>query len=625
MKLGLVLKITNGGEAETFYINKKESWARFASDARSAIKELQGFDGSDKSVYLLKFLGSEGYLLSVIKSRPEGSGRPNDNTAAWIFVPSTAVVSAVEMEQVLKQVEEAISESKGIDKTKLGDAFGKDYAVKNVLLPAVGKISSTAEGSYALRYFNGDSDFTLGELLGDNLAQIEYAKYKGVFLVDKNSGITLSSNNVLKFEPKQLVAVSPLKSVEGFVALIQTPRGVMKFDRDIELATGEKIVVEWRKDNYAPIVKTFTAGDGKIADLDIKGFEIKVRIQRSWFKVKDSNGISIRSARVSINHQLITGAYLDVREALLSDGIIVDVHADEYEDYHKELKEFQHDMVIKLPHRKYHMEYTVPVYDKDGERVCDAKLVLDANKKLCDSPLKGYEISGGELVYRTGYKSKLKTFAYGFVAGALVFLLYAGAQAMEEYEFQFGWPPFKHIVQQESQETNLSDETEGSPNDSIKNNYLDANKSWRKDSLDAYEETMGLFDELNEFKLEHLKKRVDEKKLSSENLQKVVDALKKNQDNGYDPHIGKESNKGKFNSEKEKVIDIDDYIKWLSVQHDASKDTPVTDTSTKKNSEASTTSKITGESTTKSEKKDPDTNDSKNIDNQKKNGKRGEE
>ena len=44
MKLGLILKNTNTGESETYSINKHEVWARYASDARSAIKELQGFD-----------------------------------------------------------------------------------------------------------------------------------------------------------------------------------------------------------------------------------------------------------------------------------------------------------------------------------------------------------------------------------------------------------------------------------------------------------------------------------------------------------------------------------------------------------------------------------------------------
>ena len=82
MKLGLVIKITNGGESEGFSINKNDSWAHYATDARSAIKELSNFDASEKTVYLLKFLGTLGYLLCVIKARPEGSGRPNDNTAA---------------------------------------------------------------------------------------------------------------------------------------------------------------------------------------------------------------------------------------------------------------------------------------------------------------------------------------------------------------------------------------------------------------------------------------------------------------------------------------------------------------------------------------------------------------
>lgn len=105
--------------------------------------------------------------MSVIKSRPEGSGRPNDNTAAWIFVPSSSVVPASEMEQVLKQVEEAISESKGVNNAKLEETFNKDYETKKVLVSAVGSISSSADGNYALRYYNGD--YRLNELLGSIL------------------------------------------------------------------------------------------------------------------------------------------------------------------------------------------------------------------------------------------------------------------------------------------------------------------------------------------------------------------------------------------------------------------------------------------------------------------------
>ena len=232
--------------------------------------------------------------------------------------------------------------------------------------------------------------------------------------------------------------------------------------------------------------------------------------------------------------------------------------------------------------------------------------------------------------------SKLKVFAYGFVSCLLLILLYAGAQAMEEYEFQFGWPPFKHIsVPQESEDYNHS---EGKPedfaNDSVKIGYLDANTSWSKDSLDNHKETKGLFDELNKFQLEALKSRIDEKKLSSPNLYKVVDALQRNHDNGFDPHVGKKSNGGNYNSSSDKTINIDNYITWLSAQHVESvsedyakiKETPKT-----------STSKITGKSTTKatdkkkepateqSKKKDSAQSSSKKTDTSKKRGKRGED
>ena len=598
MKLGLILKNTNTGESETYSINKHEVWARYASDTRSAIKELQGFDGSDKTVFLLKFLGGIGYLLSVIKSRPEGSGRVNDNSAAWIFVPSAAIVSANEMEQVLKQVEEAISESKGVDYAKLKETFSKDYNIKKVLVSAVGTISSSADGNYALRYYNGD--YRLNELLGEHLAQPEYARFKGVFLVEKNSGIKLSTNDVLDFEPKQSITISPLKSVGGFVAGFPTAKGFMKFDRDIELAIGQKITIEWRRDNYAPIVKTFTAGVDSTANLEIEDTERQVRLHRSWFKVLDSHGISIKNANVSINHQLITGEYLDVAESLLfNNGTSVTIQADGYEEYHEVLQEITPKKVIKMHHRVYELEYIVPIYDGE-RRIGEGKLIFSTKQKINSSPLKGYEIQDHKyLEYSVGFISKIKTFVYGFVSCLLIFLFWAGIQVMDIYELQFGWPPFKLVVQHEPAEGVIEDVS----NDSVKIGYLDDNKSWNKDSLDRHEETIGLFEELNKFNLETLKKRIAEKKLSSKNLQKVVDALQKNQDEGFNPHVGKSSNGGNYNSMSDKNINIDNYIKWLSVNHASNDAIQSEDLSSSIPSQMTESSKITGKTKTPKESK----------------------
>lgn len=570
MKLGLILKITNGGEAETFSINKQEAWARFASDARSAIKELQGFDESDKTVFLLKFLGRDGYLLSVVKARPEGSGRPNDNTAAWIFVPSSVEITALEMELVLTQVSDAISENKGINKDKLNEIFNKEYSSKNVLIPAIGTIVSNAEGSFALRYYN--SDYTLEEILGEHLAQTEYAKYKGVFLVDKKSGITHLSDHVLNFEPRPFIRISPLKSVDGFVAGFPTASGFVKFDREIEIPTGKKISIEWRKENYAPVVKNFTAGLDNTQKLEINDSDKKIRIQRSWFDVRDFRGVSVPKAQISINHQLMTGNFMDIPESLLALGISLDVNANGYEDFHEMLKELS-ARKIELQRRVYNSEYNVPIYD--GEKyVCDAKLTFSAKQKISKSPLKGYEVEGrNNLVYCVGFMSKLKPFAYGFISCLMLILLYVGVQAMEEYEFQFGWPPFKHV--EVHQNTTDDDEMNGdeidvNANDSLMNKavkYLDTHKSWNKDSLEGNEITRSLFDELNEFKVDDIKGRFEDKLRSSKNLQKVVQALLDNRDKGIDPHEGKSPNGGNYNKPTDNIINIDNYIKYLSVSH----------------------------------------------------------
>ena len=104
MKLGLVIKITNGGVSEAYSINKNEEWARYAGDVRPAINTLNGFDGSGKCILLTKFLGGLGYLLCLIKARPEGSGRGGDYVSAWIHVPSNCDLSNSEIVNLLSQV-----------------------------------------------------------------------------------------------------------------------------------------------------------------------------------------------------------------------------------------------------------------------------------------------------------------------------------------------------------------------------------------------------------------------------------------------------------------------------------------------------------------------------------------
>lgn len=41
-------------------------------------------------------------MISIIKARPDGSGRENDNTAAWIHFPAKIKISAKEVCSIIQ-------------------------------------------------------------------------------------------------------------------------------------------------------------------------------------------------------------------------------------------------------------------------------------------------------------------------------------------------------------------------------------------------------------------------------------------------------------------------------------------------------------------------------------------
>ncbi len=584
MKLGFVLKITNGGESEAFSINNNnnESWARYAADARSAIKDLSNFDETEKIVYLIKFLGTSGYLIGVIKARPEGSGRPNDNTAAWIHIPANVAISAEDTISILKAVEEAISEEKGTDKERLENIFNLDYASNDAQISAVGTLISSNESQYAIRYFN--EDFSLKELLGPSIAQQEYGKYKGIVLVDKKQGISHTSKNELNFEPRKICIYEPLPPIDGFTPCFLSHDKYYAFNKTIEVPEGTQVTIYWKKNGYAIIKKSFVAHEDprSIAQAQINQSEYKIIIPRKLFYVTDNEGIPVDQFDIRINHQLMEGDFMEISEGFYQQGLYVSITARGFSEWRQNNIRPQLDraLTIRLPKRIYHYEFAIPVYDGKRNTQNDAIVVVESQTILKSSPIKGYvtydRVQEGEgrinrLEIDDRWMSKLKYIAYGFASCILVLLLYAGCSALENYEFQLKWPPLK--VKQHQQSTGITESVDdlNSPqeNNLPKNiAFLDRNNVWHKDSLNKYPETQGLFEELNDFQYENIKRRRDESQLSSQNLEKILNALSENKAKGYNPHIGKEKFQGKYNSDSDKEISIDNYIDWLSSQHE---------------------------------------------------------
>lgn len=128
-----------------------------------------------------------------------------------------------------------------------------------------------------------------------------------------------------------------------------------------------------------------------------------------------------------------------------------------------------------------------------------------------------------------------------------------------------GWNVFvmdrepKFVDKQEAGQTATQDE-DFTPTDTDMQkafNYLESNDTWHKDSLDRFDATRGLFDELNEFEVNKIKDR--NATLNNGKLVKIVEALK-----NIPPDSRPGTHDGKYNAKDDKQININNYINSIN-------------------------------------------------------------
>lgn len=572
MKLGLILKITNGGESESFSINKSEEWSRQAADSRSIIKELSDFDGTEKSAILVKFLGPTGYLVCLIKARPEGSGRPNDNTSVWIYVPAKMSISGTELSLVISTVEKVISDRKGINQPKLEELFGKEYEEKDVLFSAVESIKSNADAALAWRLYGKGTDYQLHELLGDSIAQSIYNNCKGICLIDKESDITITSSKPIKDAIKLIVITCPPKDEFGYSPYIDTNE-LKDFSKAIETPIDTPIRVIWKKQGRLDIKKEYVASmknDKKVpSELYIQDFERKKVIIRSWIRVYNTTGKTLSDSIITINGKTFQGDTMEIPE---SDSTIkLRVQHPEYEEFCETNYPISKDIIVKLKDKVCRKEYILPLDEGEGLN-SDARVIIETKNRYHKMPLKGYSEREGLLKYSKNLKQKFIYFSLGvgsvFVVASIVFIFTAIDGFISNHN-----PPTTETKKTETNKNttkeNQSDATDFNSQEDIKIksaiNYLDTNSQWYKDSLDKYSATRKLFSYMEDFKLEKIIAFEKTPIFKSSRIQSLIQAAKTSLEQKTKPSIKKGDRNTSENSDNS--IDVDEYIERITTEH----------------------------------------------------------
>lgn len=545
-KLGIVIQAAEQGNQEIFQRNKEESWANSIHELRKAMNGLTfSKDNSEPAIYV-EFLGQEGYLLAL--AFPDhGGSRATDNITVWVHVPAMCDIPDVEMVKVIEQIKEVAKTGNFVSSPIFNKIADETYQDKGVLLPAVSTICSDPNASkYGVRRL---SNFTLKELFGNNIAQHEYAKYKGIFLLNKSVGFGNDFEEI-GAELKEVRTLQAPKTQEGFKPYIVVAGQTELFTKAVEFPDGADVCIKWKKEGYKSISKK-----AKVTDKE-EDFQNSIKIDASKdiykevhldnIKVYDSDGNLITNFKVWRKGlpQEDRSIYVPTRGKSQ-----ITIKAEEYEDKDVTLKELTSDKGIKLEKKLHHYRFAL-----EGSK---EEYILTTQRRLTKSPIKGYSADDdisekyvNNLSY-DGILQKIMYFGIGLGACLLAVGLYVGWNV-----FVMDREP-KFVDKQEAGQTATQDEDDTLTDTQKALNYLQNNDTWHKDSLDRFDATHGLFDELNEFKIDKIKDKNDT--LNNDKLAKIVEALEQIPANS---RPGKYD--GKYNAKDDKQININNYINSIN-------------------------------------------------------------
>lgn len=544
-KLGIIVK--NSTVKTIFERNAEQSWSKATgNDMATPMNKLTFSSNDTEPAIYIKFLGREGYLLALVFAN-SGATRSGSYFTVWVHVPAACNISNEETVEVIKQIKEVAKTGNFASSPIYDEIAGKTYPDKGVLLPAVSTICSDPNASkYGVRRL---SNFTLKELFGNNIAQHEYAKYKGIFLLNKSVGFG-NDFEELGAELKEVRTLQAPKTQEGFKPYIVVAREDMPFTKAVEFLDGADVCIKWKKEGYKSISKKAKVTDKEedfqnSIKIDAKE-DIYKEVHCDNIKVYGSDGSPIANFEVWLNRlpEDRKTFYVPARR-----DCQITIKADEYEDKEVTLKELTSDKGIKLEKKLHHYHFAL-----EGSNV---EFSITTQRRLTKSPIKGYsaddDISEKDVNHLSydGILQKIMYFGIGLGACLLAVGLYVGWNVfVMDREFKF----------EDKQETGLTapqDEGYTLTDTQKAFNYLQNNDTWHKDSLDRFDATRGLFDELNEFKIDKIKDKNDT--LNNDKLAKIVEALK-----NIPPDSRPGTHDGKYNAKDDKQININNYINSIN-------------------------------------------------------------
>ncbi len=576
-KLQLYITKSTSDFKSVYNINPSEDVRTAINDLRNLVSQID-YDAKEKYIFYLLKSTNEGSFVTVLRTIPSRLG---DHLAAWIYVPYDVTISADELESVVRLTTRKISGSEvtNDDVTALREAFSCDYPTQHDKPSLTGNRNNA---TFAWRLYGGDEAPSLHEFLGRGLWQQYYLPYDSVLLLDEALGVTAAGEDLSdRLLGAEAVVLPPESSDDGFRPYIFG----RLLDSPIRATLGCELTIEWRRPGFENVTRTVTITEAEFTPSTVDTDESRKTITPNSFKITSQfSHQRVGDCQIRVNGYEINAEGRSFTRAELGSASVV-ISCEGYFPYsgHIDLASTTQALIQLQERRKIYI-FEVPV--KSSELGAPIKFEIHSKKVLTDSPLEGYHLlddiqEGPTRTNYLGYNTsglnslthRVLGITIGLVVGLIIGLSFGKCSSdSSSSSTSTSTSTISHNDSTSINNNSTTDETSVSSdtNENKKTDqksdikvdpalssaeaikYLDASEKWNRNEMEKFADLRGLYDDMNNFRIDRLINTWGAKLSKSKNFTRVAEHAEK----------GRKKSKpnGTYNPSDDTIITVQSYL-----------------------------------------------------------------
>lgn len=526
-------------------INPAENVQRHIMDVRKAL-DILDYNPSEKYLFYLISYVDEGSFFTILRTIPDG---PLDHLATTIFIPRGLRITPEEMDQVVRRTTRMVSNPSvsAEELTELHATFAKEYPVDRDAPMTV-----ASEGrEYAWALYGGDTGRKLSDLYGPMLYQPDYLPYAGVLLIDAELGVTGRGDDLTGLALSTTVPIlPPATTPEGFSAHVYHHA----FDRPFLAPLGGTVTVLWRRPGFEDRTQEVTVEHAGQEIEPVSTAESRKAISpASFFVTSQASKAPLTDPVITVNGVEIKDAHYFTQADLKNAE--VSIRCPGYFPFRGTLDlASTTQALIQMQEQRRIYRFELPV--KSSELGAPIRFEIHTKRDLSDSPVEGYRLLDdiregstriNHLEYTGATPGASRRMALMLAAGALLVGFLAGwlvgrpgssssaaaedslaVESVETVPVQTSQAPKTEKKADQPKPAEKPAETAAPAGSGPVTReaiaYLDENSRWSRDEMEKHPGLRGLFDDMNNFRVERLINVWQPKLTASKNFKAVAKA-----------------------------------------------------------------------------------------------------